>query len=78
MFNSQRKGFGARASVKAEQELGQTAIFVEPFVRYWKIQNSKFDYYYAEDMGGGWYKLHGGIEPFNTTREYGIRVGIAF
>lgn len=78
MMNSQRKGFGARASIKAEQNIGQIGIFVEPFVRYWKIQNSKWNYYYVEDIGGGMGYFYGGIEPFNTTREYGLRAGVSF
>lgn len=78
LSNTQKKGWGVRASVKLEQSLGKMGLFVEPFYRYWKIQNSEFDYYAAIDLGGGWYQYIGGIEPFNITREYGIRAGITF
>lgn len=78
MTNTQKKGVGARASVKLEQELGKIAVFVEPFYRFWKIQNSEQGCYYKEDLGGGYYMCYGGIEPFNTTREYGLRAGVTF
>ena len=76
--NTQREGWGVRASLKLEQDLGAVAVFVEPFYRYWKIQNSDFDYYGIVDIGGGNYSYVGGIEPFNITREYGVKIGIAF
>ncbi len=75
--NRQTEGWGVRASLKLEKSLGAVAVFVEPFYRYWKIQNSDIDYGEI-DMGGGWYTYQGGIEPFNITREYGLKVGLAF
>ncbi len=84
--NKQRKGYGLRASIKLETDLGKIGLFVEPFWRYWKIQNSEKVYlYYMDDEGNpvlddqgnpivaGWL-----MEPFNITREYGIRVGVTF
>ena len=76
--NTQKKGFGLRAGFRVEQDLGKIALFAEPFYRYWKIQNSKMDCYYTEDIGGGWYMCYGGIEPYNTTREWGMKAGIEF
>ena len=76
--NKQDKGFGVRASVKLETDLGGMGLFVEPFWRYWKIQNSEKVTYYVYDSGG--YIVGQGAmwEPFNITREYGIRAGITF
>ncbi len=76
--NHQNKGFGLRASVKAEFDVKGVGIFVEPFWRYWKIQNSDPFYYghYTED--GGFIVTGYLLEPFNITREYGIRAGVKF
>ena len=76
--NKQDKGFGLRVSGKLETDLGGIGIFVEPFYRYWKIQNSDKVTYYEYDPGtSAWYE--GQMwEPFNITREYGIRAGITF
>ena len=64
--NDQTQGYGVRAGLRADWALTSWAnVFVEPFWRYWHVQNS-------EICCGGWY------EPFNTTREYGVRVGFAF
>ena len=72
--NEQDKGYGVRASVKFEVNLGAVSVFAEPFWRYWKIQNS--DVVSIYDIGTStWYGL---LEPFNIMREYGIRAGIAF
>lgn len=78
MKNTQKKGFGLRAGFRVEQDLGKMAVFAEPFYRYWKVQNSKMDCYYTADIGGGWYMCYGGIEPYNTTREWGVKAGIEF
>lgn len=76
--NKQNKGFGLRASVKAEFNIKGVGVFVEPFWRYWKIQNSEPCYYgrYTED--GGFIVTGYIYEPFNITREYGIRAGVKF
>ena len=84
--NKQHKGFGLRASLKLEADMGKFGIFVEPFWRYWKIQNSKKEYFYYVDAGGNIIIDPGTgeplmgyiVEPFNITREYGIRAGIYF
>ena len=75
--NKQDKGYGVRASVKAEVDMGPFGIFVEPFWRYWKIQNSQKVWYEGMDIYGNPYEGYI-VEPFNITREYGIRAGITF
>ncbi len=79
----QGQGYGLRVSAKATMDMGKIGLFVEPFWRYWHIQNSEKQYYdlhYIDDEGEeqiienyGYYQ-----EPFNTTQEYGVRVGITF
>ena len=76
--NSQDHGYGVRASGKLEIDMGPFGVFVEPFWRYWKIQNSSKFWYDLVTPGGtipnaGYY-----LEPFNITREYGVRTGITF
>lgn len=75
--NKQDKGYGVRASIKAEVDMGPFGVFVEPFWRYWKIQNSQKVWYEGVDIHGDPYEGYI-VEPFNITREYGIRAGITF
>lgn len=74
--NKQDKGYGVRASAKLETNFGKMGVFVEPFWRYWKIQNSAEEWIY--DMSDPTEPSGYVIEPFNITREYGIRAGITF
>lgn len=76
--NNQDHGYGVRASVKAELDVGPIGVFVEPFWRYWKIQNSAKAWYDIYDEGGEIVGTGYIVEPFNITREYGIRAGITF
>lgn len=64
--HDQTEGYGIRLSAKVQVNLDghKSGIFVEPFYRYWDISDS-------ESRGGY-------LEPHNTTREVGVRVGIAF
>lgn len=80
---SQSQGYGLRASVKAEVDAGKIGFFVEPFWRYWHIQNSdvvSFAGKFTDDEGNEIVipDLIRFWEPFNTTHEYGLRVGITF
>ncbi len=71
--NDQTQGYGVRAGLRADWALSSWAsMFVEPFWRYWHVQNSEEVYL---RMGGNLYAMR---EPFNTTREYGVRVGFVF
>lgn len=74
--HSQEQGYGLRASLRFSSLLSFAEIFVEPFWRYWHIQNSEKEYQYIQ-IGGTWYQQLT-YEPFNTTQEYGVKVGIAF
>ena len=64
--NKQHSGYGLRISAKIKLNLDRkkTYIFVEPFYRFWNIQDS--------DINGGY------LEPHNTTKESGICMGIIF
>ena len=75
--HTQEQGYGLRASLKFSSLVwGSMEFFVEPFWRYWHIQNSNEGYQYVQ-YGGTWYQQTT-YEPFNTTQEYGVKVGLAF
>lgn len=74
--HSQDQGYGLRASLRFSALISFAEVFVEPFWRYWHIQNSEKEYQYVK-IGGTWYQQLT-YEPFNTTQEYGIKVGVAF
>ena len=81
LYNSQTKGFGARFGVKVEIPLTQkVGLFIEPYYRMWKIQNSRLATSEVTQSGNTYHWWYGIpiIEPFNTTRERGIRAGIYF
>jgi len=67
--NLQDKGFGLRGGIKLTAGSEGFSVFVEPFYRFWKIQNS--DVVMVNSTQGL-------LEPFNISREYGIKAGIAF
>lgn len=71
--NEQHNGYGLRASAKIEKDFGRVGVFVEPFWRYWEIDNSEVNQIYV--IGEGWQGL---LEPKNRTHEYGLKVGVSF
>jgi hypothetical protein len=71
-------GYGFRASGRISEKIGKNfALFFEPFVKYWDIDESEKEYYYVEDKDRKM-KLKGYFEPKNNTMEYGAKVGITF
>lgn len=70
--NDQEEGYGLRGSVKLEKQFDKFGIFLEPFIRYWHIQNSE------EVLISDGYYIYSFIEPKNETREYGLKIGITF
>jgi hypothetical protein len=60
----QDSGYGYRASVKLQHKSKRAIFAVEPFIRYWDIDDSEFSY---ESFGTVW-------EPANETTEYGISI----
>ena len=76
VYNSQEQGYGLRASLKLSTTAGFAEFFIEPFWRYWQIQNSDEAEQYIK-IGGTWYEQVV-YEPFNTTQEYGVKVGVKF
>lgn len=73
LYNRQDSGYGVRGSLKIIKQHKGFNIFVEPFVRYWNIDDSDTAIltYYETPVSLG-------IEPANTTTEYGVKTGLRF
>ncbi len=82
IYNYQSEGWGLRCGLKAEVQMSKKiGIFVEPYYRMWKIQESQLGR--TENlpnigMTGAPGIVVGGIEPFNITKEAGVRAGFYF
>lgn len=72
--NQQDQGYGLRLSTRFQKDFARVGVFVEPFWRYWHIQNSDWQPLEYKGMLTP-YALK---EPFNTTREYGLKAGLVF
>lgn len=72
--NRQSQGYGVRFSARLQKDFTHAGVFVEPFWRYWHIQNS--DWQPMEYMG--MITPYALMEPFNTTQEYGLKAGLVF
>ena len=77
--NKQEKGFGWRTSARLTKRMDRFEVFIEPFFRYWHIEDSEFSFVTA---GGALLctgnLCSGGIEPDNKTWEYGVNMGAKF
>lgn len=71
--NIQTEGFGARGSIKLIKKGKDIDFIIEPFIRYWDIEESDEAAltYYGITIGTGW-------EPANHSTEIGCRLGIKF
>lgn len=64
--NYQQRGYGLRASARLEKKGDKVDFIIEPFVRYWDINESDTDIFIL------------GLEPTNSTYEAGVRVMFGF
>ena len=71
--NDQDKGFGVRGSVKLAKKMQNCEVSVEPFIRYWNVDESDVG---TINCGGTPCAL--GYEPDNESTEYGVQVGVGF
>ncbi len=65
--NIQNSGFGLRSSLKLTKTFDKLNLFGEAFFRYWNISRSDVAFI-TEDVAV--------IEPYNNTREIGLRLGV--
>ena len=73
--NTQDEGYGLRAGLKLEKVFGAVGVFMEPFIRYWRIQDSDVG---SKQVSGLPVAVNGFYEPKNYTYEYGLKVGVSF
>ncbi|MFC1603617.1 hypothetical protein ACFL5F_01195 [Planctomycetota bacterium] len=66
--NDQESGRGYRASIKIQNKSRRGAFIIEPFFRYWDIDDSEMAY---EPWGSG-------LEPANETTEIGVQIIFMF
>lgn len=71
--NDQDDGKGFRGSIKIAKETERVDFFVEPYVRYWDIEDSEVSPITFSGVLVGF-----GLEPKNDSLETGARVGINF
>jgi len=71
--NHQHQGYGLRASLRVMKDCGQVTLGVEPFVRYWKIQESSSDWLTFYGIPDGQV-----IEPRNNSTEIGANLIVRF
>ncbi len=74
-INPQWHGYGLRASMRLARDYEKYGLTFEPFIRYWNIEDS--DFTPVEDCLPG-ELCHGILEPSNTTREIGAKIGMTF
>ena len=73
--NRQDKGMGVRASVSLEKDFRYWGLRLEPFIRYWDLRDSHWT---PTEVCVPGTPCMGAVEPQNTTREIGMRVGVSF
>ncbi len=64
--NYQERGYGLRASAKLQKKGDKIDLIIEPFIRYWNINESNKDWAWLA------------YEPTNSTMEAGVRVMLGF
>ena len=72
VVNEQHEGYGLRGAINLEKNMGLVNLFVEPFFRYWHIEDSDIDTVQALGSTGDY------IEPENKTIEGGVKLGLRF
>jgi len=80
--NDQNDGYGLRGSFRIMKETEKLDFFIEPFVRYWNIDDSdvvalKINGAVIPIPGSPGYVV-GGLEPENNTTEYGVKMGFRY
>lgn len=77
--NDQNDGYGLRASLKIAKELDETFLIVlEPFWRYWDIDQSEPGVYDEYNAFLGRVVQKTGYEPENSSTEYGVNIVLLF
>ena len=70
--NRQKEGYGVRGSVRFQKKGKGIGCSIEPFIRYWWIDDSDSEYFYYEEFYEEFW------EPENNSTEYGVRLVVKF
>jgi hypothetical protein len=73
LTNDQSSGYGLRGSFRITKVNDGMDIFLEPFVRYWHIDDSDISPTIFSGTIVGY-----GLEPENKSTEYGVKLGLHF
>ncbi len=77
--NTQKHGIGWRTSARLTREAGRIDVYIEPFIRYWHIEDSEVSLITASGSPICQGSLcSAGLEPDNKTWEYGVNLGAKF
>jgi hypothetical protein len=71
--NKQKLGYGYRASLKIEKQQKKIYFIIEPFFRYWKVEQSE-----SADINDSGIIIGYGYEPKNYSTEYGLKIAVHF
>jgi hypothetical protein len=71
--NDQNDGYGWRGSIKLRKKGRGKEYVIEPFIRYWDIEQSESQDVFYNGVLWGY-----GYEPKNNSRELGIKLSVIF
>ena len=71
--NDQEDGYGIRGSVKVQKKTDRVDYLIEPFIRYWNIEESEDA---AVSLSGT--VIGTGVEPENDSIEIGVKFAVKF
>lgn len=76
--NRQTKGYGLRGSIKLQKKGRTFDVAIEPFVRYWNIEDSKTVTASTVSENGLWLITATFVEPKNNSTEFGCKLALNF
>jgi len=71
--NDQEGGYGLRGSLKLRKRGRKYDLIIEPFIRWWKIDDSEISSVTFSGVVVGY-----GLEPENKTMEVGVNIAVAY
>ena len=77
------KGYGWRVAVRLLRSAEEVDLFIEPFVRFWKLEDSDIEQFRTDGTGTIWQYLETGEPVIDQVRghevtEYGFKAGVLF
>lgn len=73
LSNDQESGFGLRGAMRLTKVNNRVDFFLEPFIRYWHIDDSEISPVVYSGTIAGY-----GLEPENKSTEFGAKAGVQF